>query len=179
GYTSWPNSWNGWRPRIRNSPNGYTVSGHRPVRACTPRPGASSTRSAAASPVTSCRPATSRAECHSEPVAEPSARSHEANVPARRQRVKVSKGHGKSWTQGGLSGHTGRVTIVAGRQDVKRLVYVDNLKVLLVAWIIGGHGLLGYAAIGGWPYDEVNEVTLSPRVELILAALLGPSALFV
>jgi len=71
------------------------------------------------------------------------------------------------------------VTIVAGRQDVKRLVYVDNLKVVLVAWIIGGHGLLGYAAIGGWPYDEVNEVTLSPRVELILAALLGPSALFV
>jgi hypothetical protein len=71
------------------------------------------------------------------------------------------------------------VTIVAGRQDVKRLVYVDNLKVILVAWIIGGHGLLGYTAIGGWPYDEVNEVTLSPRVELLLAALLGPSALFV
>jgi hypothetical protein len=71
------------------------------------------------------------------------------------------------------------VTIVAGSQDVKRLVYVDNLKVLLVAWIIGGHGLLGYAAIGGWPYDEVNEVTLSSRVELILAAVLGPSALFV
>lgn len=80
---------------------------------------------------------------------------------------------------GGLSGHTEGVTIVAGRQSVKRLLYADNLKVILVAWIIGGHGLLGYAAIGGWPYDEVNEVTLSPRVELILAAVLGPSALFV
>ncbi|HET8643546.1 MAG TPA: acyltransferase [Pseudonocardiaceae bacterium] len=71
------------------------------------------------------------------------------------------------------------MTIVAERRDVKRLAYVDNLKTILVAWIIGGHGLLGYTAIGGWPYDEVNEVTLTPRAELILAIPLGPSALFV
>ena len=71
------------------------------------------------------------------------------------------------------------MTVVAGRQDVKRLAYADNLKTILVAWIIAGHGLLGYAAIGGWPYDEVNEVTLPTRIELILAVFLGPSALFV
>jgi Acyltransferase family len=71
------------------------------------------------------------------------------------------------------------VTVVAGRQSVKRLAYADNLKTILVAWIIGGHGLLGYSAIGGWPYDEVNEVTLPTRVELLLAVLLGPTALFV
>jgi peptidoglycan/LPS O-acetylase OafA/YrhL len=60
-----------------------------------------------------------------------------------------------------------------------RLPQVDNLKTIMVAWIIGGHALLGYSAIGGWPYDEVNEVTLDPRSELVLSALLGPSALFV
>ena len=31
-----------------------------------------------------------------------------------------------------------------------RLSAVDNLKVILVAWVIGGDALLGYAAIGGW-----------------------------
>ncbi len=60
-----------------------------------------------------------------------------------------------------------------------RLAHVDNLRSLLIAWIIAGHALLGYTAIGGWPYDEVNETTFAPRSELVLAALLGPSALFV
>ncbi|MDT7782255.1 MAG: hypothetical protein QOF58_674 [Pseudonocardiales bacterium] len=59
-----------------------------------------------------------------------------------------------------------------------RLSAVDNLKVILVAWVIGGHALLGYAAVGGWPYDEVNEVTFHPGVETVLAALIGPSGLF-
>ncbi|ONI84618.1 hypothetical protein ALI22I_29160 [Saccharothrix sp. ALI-22-I] len=59
-----------------------------------------------------------------------------------------------------------------------RLAAVDNLKVLLVAWVIGGHALLGYSAVGGWPYDEVNEVTFEPHVEAVLAAVLGPSGLF-
>ncbi|GAB2835886.1 acyltransferase [Lentzea nigeriaca] len=59
-----------------------------------------------------------------------------------------------------------------------RLSAVDNLKVILVAWVIGGHALLGYAAVGGWPYDEVNEVTFHPGVETVLAVLIGPSGLF-
>lgn len=59
-----------------------------------------------------------------------------------------------------------------------RVSSVDALRALLVAWIIGGHALLGYTAIGGWAYDEVNEVTFRPEVEYVLAALLGPSALF-
>jgi hypothetical protein len=37
-----------------------------------------------------------------------------------------------------------------------RLPYLDNLRTAMVAWIIGGHAFLGYAAIGGWPYDEVQ-----------------------
>jgi hypothetical protein len=60
-----------------------------------------------------------------------------------------------------------------------RVAAVDMLKVILVSWVIGGHALLGYAAIGGWPYDEVNEATLPPRVELVLSVVLGPTALFV
>jgi hypothetical protein len=60
-----------------------------------------------------------------------------------------------------------------------RLPHVDNLKTVMVAWIIAGHALLGYSAIGGWPYDEVNEVTLGRRPELLLAIVIGPSALFV
>jgi hypothetical protein len=60
-----------------------------------------------------------------------------------------------------------------------RIVPVDNLKSLLVAWIIACHALLGYASIGGWPYDEVTEVTLPPIQEFLLSVVLGPTALFV
>ena len=60
-----------------------------------------------------------------------------------------------------------------------RIVQVDNLKALLVAWIIGCHALLGYTAIGGWPYDEVQETTIPPRMEFVVLALLGPTALVV
>jgi hypothetical protein len=59
-----------------------------------------------------------------------------------------------------------------------RLPYLDNLRTAMVGWIIGGHALLGYAVIGGWPYDEVHEVTFAPRFELALVAVLGPTALF-
>jgi Acyltransferase family len=61
----------------------------------------------------------------------------------------------------------------------RRVIQVDNFKSLLVAWIIGCHALLGYTAIGGWPYDEVNEITMSPRSELLLSVFVGPTGLFV
>ena len=63
--------------------------------------------------------------------------------------------------------------------ETRRLVPIDNLKAVLVAWIIAGHAMLGYAAIGGWPYDEVSETTLPPQLELVLVVLVGPTALFV
>ncbi|PXY27735.1 hypothetical protein BAY60_15225 [Prauserella muralis] len=66
-----------------------------------------------------------------------------------------------------------------GTGVAQRVSSVDSLRAVLVAWIIGGHALLGYAAIGGWAYDEVNEVTFAPAVELVLIAILGPSALFI
>ncbi|QJY48991.1 acyltransferase family protein [Pseudonocardia broussonetiae] len=60
-----------------------------------------------------------------------------------------------------------------------RSPHLDVLRTILVAWVIGGHALLGYSAVGGWAYDEVNEVTFNPASELVLVALLGPSGLFV
>lgn len=60
-----------------------------------------------------------------------------------------------------------------------RLRHLDNLRTVLVAWVIGGHALLGYSAVGGWAYDEFNEVTYAPSTELVLVAILGPSGLFV
>lgn len=56
---------------------------------------------------------------------------------------------------------------------------VDNLRTLMVAWVIAGHALMGYSAVGGWPYDEVNEVTFTPGFELGLTIVVGPSGLFV
>ncbi len=70
------------------------------------------------------------------------------------------------------------MTVVSRTQQGTRLYSLDALRALLVAWIIGGHALLGYSAIGGWAYDEVNEVTFTTSVELVLAAVFGPSALF-
>ena len=59
------------------------------------------------------------------------------------------------------------------------IVPIDNLKAVLVAWVIAGHAFLGYAAMGGWPYDEVAETTLPRQVELGLEIIIRPTALFV
>jgi hypothetical protein len=68
---------------------------------------------------------------------------------------------------------------MASATRVERLPHVDNLRAVMVAWIIGGHALLGYSAIGGWPYDEVQETTFHPSSELAMAVVVGPTALFV
>ncbi|MCY7340744.1 MAG: acyltransferase, partial [Pseudonocardia sp.] len=57
--------------------------------------------------------------------------------------------------------------------------HLDALRTVLVAWVIAGHALLGYSAVGGWAYDEVREVTFSPATERALVAVLGPTGLFV
>ena len=76
----------------------------------------------------------------------------------------------------------GRPEAGESRQRVRasrRVIQVDNFKSLLVAWIIGCHALVGYTAIGGWPYDEVKEITMSPGSEFLISIILGPTALFV
>ena len=63
--------------------------------------------------------------------------------------------------------------------DSRRLAPIDNLRAVLVAWVIAGHAFLGYTVIGGWPYDEVTDATMPRHLELILGTVLGPTALFV
>jgi len=63
--------------------------------------------------------------------------------------------------------------------DRARLPHLDNLKTVLVAWVIGGHALLGYSTVGGWAYHEIQEVAFAPVTQLALVAVVGPSGLFV
>ena len=63
--------------------------------------------------------------------------------------------------------------------DPRRFAPIDNLRAVLVAWVIVGHALLGYTVVGGWPYDEVTEATMPRNLELVLGTVLGPTALFV
>jgi fucose 4-O-acetylase-like acetyltransferase len=63
--------------------------------------------------------------------------------------------------------------------DIRRFAPIDNLRAVLVAWVIVGHALAGYTVVGGWPYDEVTEATMPRNLEWILGTILGPTALFV
>lgn len=59
----------------------------------------------------------------------------------------------------------------------RRRLYVDNLKVLLIAAIIAAHGLAGYAALDLWSYADVQEVTMSPVTDGVLFSLFAPFGL--
>ena len=65
----------------------------------------------------------------------------------------------------------------AQRWASNRRLYIDNLKVLLIAAIIAGHGVGGYTVIEAWGYADVREVTLSPVTEAALLALVMPFGL--
>jgi fucose 4-O-acetylase-like acetyltransferase len=58
-----------------------------------------------------------------------------------------------------------------------RLLYVDNLKAILITAIIAGHAVAGYGALALWSYGDVREVTLSPLMETALLALVAPFGL--
>lgn len=67
---------------------------------------------------------------------------------------------------------------VEGWASTRRL-YLDNLKVILIAAIIAIHGVLGYVGSAQlWSYADVQEVTLSPVTEAAAFVLAGPFALF-
>jgi hypothetical protein len=73
-----------------------------------------------------------------------------------------------------------------GRRDdalaqwaARRVCYLDNLKVVLIAAIIAIHAVLGYiGSMEAWSYTEVREVTLNPVVEAALLVLISPFGLF-
>jgi len=60
----------------------------------------------------------------------------------------------------------------------KRQLYVDNLKVILIAAIIVGHGVVSYATVASFAYADVREVTLSPVTEGVALAVVAPFGLF-
>jgi hypothetical protein len=60
----------------------------------------------------------------------------------------------------------------------ERLAYLDTLKTALIAGIIVMHGFLGYAEFGSWPYQDVQEVTLSEVTETIVVLALSFGSAF-
>lgn len=61
----------------------------------------------------------------------------------------------------------------------ERVAYLDNLKMLLVAVIIAGHGVAAYGSLeSAWPYQDVQETQLGGVVDSLLAMVLIPAALF-
>lgn len=60
-----------------------------------------------------------------------------------------------------------------------RKTYLDNLKVILIGAIIAIHGVLGYVGSDQWwSYADVQETTLQPATEVVLAVVTVPFGLF-
>ena len=59
----------------------------------------------------------------------------------------------------------------------KRLAYLDDLKVGLVAVIIAGHAVIGYTS-GDWTYQEVQEGRIAAAYETVFTFMLVPAVLF-
>lgn len=71
---------------------------------------------------------------------------------------------------------------IAQRGDVERWssarhLYLDNLKVVLIAAIIAAHAITSYATEAWWLYSDVRETTLSSATETALLAVAGPFGL--
>lgn len=71
-------------------------------------------------------------------------------------------------------GPTGEVQAWAAH----RSLYVDNVKVLLIAAIIVGHAFGSYTTTEMFAYADVRETTLAPVTEAVLIALILPVGLF-
>jgi hypothetical protein len=68
---------------------------------------------------------------------------------------------------------------VERRAPAERVAYLDNLKLVLVATIIAGHGALAYGDLeSAWPYQDVQEVQLAEVSNVTLSAVVIPAALF-
>jgi acyltransferase-like protein len=66
-----------------------------------------------------------------------------------------------------------------GSTAAERVACLDRLKVLLVAAIIAGHGVMSYSGLeNAWPYQDVQEVALPHAADVVLGALAAPAALF-
>jgi hypothetical protein len=62
----------------------------------------------------------------------------------------------------------------------RRLAYLDNLKVIMVAGVIAWHAVAGYLDMEGvWTYGDVAEDRFGTVSEALALTLVGPAALFV
>lgn len=66
----------------------------------------------------------------------------------------------------------------AGSWAQRRSLYLDNLKVVLVAAVIVGHALGSYTSTEMFAYADVRETTLAPATEAALIAMIAPVGLF-
>ncbi|WP_416956848.1 acyltransferase family protein [Nocardioides sp. T5] len=63
--------------------------------------------------------------------------------------------------------------------ESERLLYLDNLKAVLIALIIAMHAALGYVGVlDAWTYSGLRETTLHPVVEMLLLVALSPFGFF-
>ena len=60
----------------------------------------------------------------------------------------------------------------------RRLAYLDNLKVVMVAGVIAGHGIAGYAGLN-WAYADVAEGEMGELSQAVFGLLILPFAVFV
>ncbi|MGH3462343.1 MAG: acyltransferase family protein [Kribbellaceae bacterium] len=72
----------------------------------------------------------------------------------------------------------GRRGSLVGRRASDRELYLDNLKVVLIAAVIAIHGVLSYAGgLDVWWYTEVRETSLSAVTENAMLVVVGPFGL--
>ena len=77
-----------------------------------------------------------------------------------------------------------RQTLAAGETTelrpvgVKRLTYFDNLRVAMVAGVIAGHAIAGYAGMN-WTYADVAEGEMGEGSQAVFGLLILPFAVFV
>jgi Acyltransferase family len=75
--------------------------------------------------------------------------------------------------------HGPRPGPVDRRARRERVAYLDNLKLLLVAVIIAGHGAVAYGDLeNAWPYQDIHETQLAGVSNVALSAVVIAAALF-
>jgi Acyltransferase family len=90
-----------------------------------------------------------------------------------------SAGGGSPRSADAILGVPARREQLALKPRHERVAYLDNLKLLLVAVIIAGHGALAYGSLeSAWPYQDVQEVQLGGVSDIALSMVVIPAALF-
>jgi Acyltransferase family len=75
--------------------------------------------------------------------------------------------------------HGPRPGPVDRRARRERVAYLDNLKWLLVAVIIAGHGAVAYGDLeNAWPYQDIHEAQLAEVTNVALSTVVIAAALF-